>query len=134
VRVYPDTNVLFSAMATRGLCADVFQLILAEHQLLVGETVLDELVRVLERKLRMSARAIGEWESFLRQEGELTKAGPLVAVRIRDATDRVILAEAVAGRADVLVSGDRDLLGIAARAPVRIQSPREFWESLRSEV
>lgn len=132
MRVYPDTNVLVSAMATRGLCADLLQVILADHQLLVGETVLTEVVRVLDRRLHLAPRTIGEWEAFLRRQGEVIPTSPPLALRIRDAADRAILAEAVAGQADVLVTGDRDLLVVAPRAPIRIQSPREFWEQLRS--
>ena len=133
MRIYPDTNVLVSAMATRGLCADLVQVILAEHELLIGETVLSELGRVLERKLRLSTQTIREWDGFFRREGELVRAGAVPAIRVRDPADRVVLAEAVAGGADALVTGDRDLLSIAARAPVRIQSPREFWDFLRSQ-
>lgn len=43
MRVALDTNVLVSAVATRGLCADVFNLVLAEHHLVVSVTVLSEL-------------------------------------------------------------------------------------------
>ena len=40
MRVFLDTNVLISAFATRGLGADVVNLVLAEHQLVLGESVL----------------------------------------------------------------------------------------------
>jgi putative PIN family toxin of toxin-antitoxin system len=133
VRVYPDTNVLVSAMATRGLCADLFQVILADHELLLGQTVLRELHRVLGRKLHLAPKSIAEWEIFLRRQGEVVAAEADVLVPIRDPSDRAILAEAVAGRADVLVTGDRDLLAISAQAPLPIRSPRDFWELLRSE-
>lgn len=132
MRVYPDTNVLVSAMATRGLCADLLQVILADHQLLIGETVLTEVIRVLDRKLHLGPKTVAEWERFLRRQGEVIPTAPPLSLRIRDAADRPILAEAVAGRAAVLVTGDRDLLIVAPRAPIRIQSPREFWEQLRS--
>jgi predicted nucleic acid-binding protein len=56
----------------------------------------------------------------------------LLRLKVRDPADRPILAEAVAGRADLLVTGDRDLLVLAARAPVAIRSPREVWKLLRS--
>jgi predicted nucleic acid-binding protein len=45
VRVALDTSVLVSAVATRGRCADLFNLVLAEHELIVGETVLTEKIR-----------------------------------------------------------------------------------------
>ena len=38
-----DTNVLVSAVATRGLCADIVNAALAEHQVIIGPTVLAEL-------------------------------------------------------------------------------------------
>lgn len=132
MRVYPDTNVLVSAVATRGLCADLFQVIFADHGLLVGQTVLGEFTRILTRKLHLAPSHVSEWVAFLRRQGELIPTGPLLRVKVRDPHDRPILAEAVAGRADVLVTGDRDLLDLTAPAPLAILSPRDFWERLRS--
>ena len=53
-------------------------------------------------------------------------------IALRDKDDLAILAEAIAGAADVLVTGDRDLLDIADRAPLPIVTPRGLWELLRS--
>ena len=54
MRVFLDTNVLVAAYATRGLCEDVFRVILAEHELVVSDTVLAEFERVLGQKLGSS--------------------------------------------------------------------------------
>jgi len=87
---------------------------------------------VLRQKIRLPPAAVAEVEALLRQQGlHVTAAAPL-AIKIRDADDLVILSEAVAGGADVLVTGDRDLLDIAAKAPLPIVTPRGFWELLRS--
>ena len=56
MRVFLDTNVLVAAYATHGLCEDVFRVILAEHELVVSETVLAEFERVLGQKLRLPPR------------------------------------------------------------------------------
>lgn len=40
MRVLVDTNVLVSAFASRGFCADLFELVLLEHELIVGSNVL----------------------------------------------------------------------------------------------
>src|SRR3990170_1277736 len=50
---------------------------------------------------------------------------------IRDADDRWVLASAVAGKADVLVTGDSDLLEMASRSPLPIVDPRGFWDMVR---
>ena len=49
-----------------------------------------------------------------------------------DPDDRWIVAAALAGSADVLVTGDRDLLDGGAAAPPRVVTPRGLWELLRA--
>jgi putative PIN family toxin of toxin-antitoxin system len=132
LRVALDTNVLVSAFATRGICTDLFQAILADHQLVLGETVLGELRRVLSRKLRMPVSAVDEVETFLRQQAQVVREAPPVTVAAREPADQLVVAEAVAGGADVLVTRDGDLLVAAAGAPLPIVAPRAFWEFLKA--
>jgi len=133
VRVALDTNVLVSAVATRGLCADVFNLVLAEHELIVGETVLAELKRVLRDRIRVPAKTVDEFDSLLRQESTIVANATPLRLTIRDMSDLPVLSEAVAGNADVLVTGDRDLLELSERPPLQILTLRAFWEQLRQE-
>jgi putative PIN family toxin of toxin-antitoxin system len=136
VRVFLDTNVLVSAVATRGLCADLLQICLSQHELLLGETVLRELNEVLLNKLRLPPALADEYLAFLRGQDEvIPESQPpynqLQDLQLRDASDLPVLAEAVAGSADVLVTGDRDLLEVPPPRPLPLLSPRGFWESLR---
>ena len=64
MRVFLDTNVLVAAFATRGLCADVVRLTLAEHELLVSPTVLQELTRALVGKLHVPEQTTHEVVTF----------------------------------------------------------------------
>ncbi len=132
MKVYLDTNVLVAAYATRGLCADVLHAVLAEHQLVIGEAALTEARRVLRQKIRLSPEVVAEVEAFLRQQATIVTDPKPLKIVLRDKDDIVILAEAIAGGADVLVTGDRDLLDIADRAPLPIVTPRGLWELLRS--
>ena len=132
MRIFLDTNVIVSAVATRGLCADVLHVVVAEHDLLVGKTVLKELRRVLRQKLRLPTATVNELDAFLRRHSTIVSKQAPLAVSLRDANDEAVLAEAVAGGADILVSGDRDLLQIADAAPIPILAPRGLWELLRS--
>ena len=131
MRVFLDTNVLASAVATRGICADVLQVTLGEHELVVGEQVLLELHRVLVKKFRVPVEVADEVGEFLRREAEVIDEAPPVEVAIRDADDRRVMAQAVAGGAEVLVTGDRDFLDLKSAAPLQILSPRGFWDLLR---
>ena len=130
MRVSLDTNVLVSAFTTRGICADVLAVVLAEHQLVLGERVLAELKRVLRKKMGMPAEEVTEAEAFLRQEAAVVAKGSELLAEVRDPDDAEVLAQAIEGLADVLVTGDRDLLDVTDALPVQILSPRGFWEKL----
>jgi len=58
LRVFLDTNVLASAMATRGLCAELFEGVLAAHDLLTCQAALAELARILANKFHMPAELV----------------------------------------------------------------------------
>jgi uncharacterized protein len=133
VRVFLDTNVLASAVATRGICADLLQAALAEHEVVVSEQVLTELGRVLQTKFRTSTELAQETLDFLRREAEVVADAPKLQIRVRDEDDKGIVEQAVAGGADVLVTGDRDLLEMGEDRPLPIVNPRGFWELLRSD-
>lgn len=131
MRVFLDTNVLVSAFATRGLCADVMRDVLAEHVLVTGDFVLQELRRVLRVRLKLPLDTVEGIEGFLREQEVVPKPKAPLGLEVRDPDDRWVLASAVAGRADVLVTGDRDLLELGAKAPLLIVDPRGFWTLLR---
>ena len=123
MRAFLDTNVLVSAFATRGLCADLFRHILAEHDLITGEVII---VRI-----KVPAPTIAAIEQLLRDQIVVPKPPEPHPLPIRDADDRWVLASAVAGKADVLVTGDSDLLEMASRSPIPIVDPRGFWDMVR---
>ena len=131
MRVFLDTNVLVSAFATRGVCADVLRVVLAEHTLVAGEVVLQELGRVLSKRIGLPPETINEIDEFLREQEVIAKPRARAAIPERDPDDQWIVASATEGRADVLVTGDRDLLSIAGTAPIKIVDPRGFWELVR---
>lgn len=131
MKVYFDTNVLVAAFGTRGLCADLMRVVLAEHQLMTGEVNLEELRRILRKKLKASTAQIESVETVLRDHLVIAKPAVLLPLPIRDQDDAWVLASAVAGDAELLVTGDKDLLVVADDAPLRILTPREAWELLR---
>lgn len=130
MRVFPDTNVLASALATRGLCADLLLLILSEHELLTGEAVIQKLYSVLERKFRAPEGLVKQAEAFLRGyhvEGRPRRLPPLA---LRERNDVIVVASALAARADVLVTGDKEILALRPPpAGLGIVGPRQLSET-----
>ena len=127
-----DTNVWVSAVATRGICADLLTVTLAEHRLIIGPTILRELRHVLQAKLKVPTAVTSEIDALLQTHATVVPEAPGLNFPELDSDDRAVLSEAVAGQADVLVTGDKDLLRIATRAPLKVLSPRGFWELLRA--
>jgi hypothetical protein len=63
VKVFLGTKVL-SGFATRGLCADVIRLVLAEHEFVTADIVLEELTCALRQKIHLPEHFIDEILAF----------------------------------------------------------------------
>ena len=133
MKVFLDTNVLVSAMATRGLCADVLREILTSHQLVVSVPLFNELKRVLRQKLQFPAELIDDTIEILQQDAHFATPSTLSDVKIRDKNDLMIVSSALNGNADLLVTGDKELLDLGKIEDMEIVSPRGFWERMRTQ-
>lgn len=132
MKVFLDTNVLVSGFATRGLCADVIRLILAEHELIIGDVVLREVERVLKQKIGLPTEQIQEILAFLETQTVQPKPTLPSPLQVRDEDDQWILASALAAKAEVLVTGDKDLLDVVDKVGgLTITDPRGFWNLVR---
>lgn len=131
MRVFLDTNVLVSAFTTRGLCADVLRVVLRDHTLVTGEFNLRELRRVLRIRMTAPAPVVESAESLLREQVVIPMPKAPATADVRDPDDAWVLASALAGDADTLVTGDRALLALRPDAPLTILTPREWWDRLR---
>ena len=128
MRAVFDTNVLIAAFATEGVCATLLRRARkGEFQLLLCPIILQEFQRALRRKLAASPGDVRETLGLLQEAGELVTPDPGVIPRVcRDWTDDAILACALAGRAEFLVTGDEDLLQLRTFQGIRIIRPRDF--------
>ena len=131
MKVFFDTNVLISAFTTRGLSADLFRLVVAEHELLTGEVNPTEFRRVLRERFKVPPPEIALVEDQLRSHAIIPRPAAPSDVPLRDPDDAWVLASALAGGAELLVTGDNDLLSVAGRAPLPIVDPRACWDRLR---
>jgi uncharacterized protein len=125
-----DTNVIVSAVTTRGLCADVFRAVLSAHQLVTCAQVIQEVRRILRIKFGVPEPLIAEYLELIGQDAIVAESEDLPDLPIRDQDDVAIVAAALAAGAQVLVTGDHELQSLKNLAQLRIISPRAFWEEL----
>jgi predicted nucleic acid-binding protein len=102
VKAFLDTNVLVSAFMARGLCADLFRYLLAEHDIMTGDVNLVELRRVLGERFSAFEHQISAVEDQLRDQLIVPRPARPSPLRLRDPDDRWVLASAAAGGADLL--------------------------------
>ena len=84
-----------------------------------------ELRRILSIKFKLPVDRIEAVEAVLGTVRRIPTPPEPSELLIRDEADRWILATAIAGEADVLVTGDQDLLVVAGESPVPILDPRD---------
>ncbi|MDI6402804.1 putative toxin-antitoxin system toxin component, PIN family, partial [Balneolaceae bacterium ANBcel3] len=113
MRVFANTNFLVSAFASRGLSADVFQLILTKHELQTGEFNLDELRRILIERFKLPSQIAQQAENLLRQHHIEPIPKKPSEFELGDFEDRWVLASALNAKAHILITGDKDLLDIS---------------------
>ena len=80
------------------------------------------------QKIELPAETILEVIAFLEQQTVQPTPKTVSSIPVRDEDDQWILASALAAKAEVLVTGDKDLLDIAAKITgLTITDPRGFW-------
>ena len=99
MRVLLDTNVIVSAVTTRGLCADVFRAVLAAHELVTCAQVIQEVRRILRMKFGVPEPLIAEYLELIGQDAIVAEPGDLPDLPIQDRDDAAIVAAAIAARA-----------------------------------
>ena len=133
MRVFLDTNVLASATATRGLCADVLRTTTEFHELVVSEELLAELTRILKGKFGAPEPLIEDMIWLLHQDTHMASATPRADIPLKDQADVAIVSAAINGNANQLVTGDKEILALNRVGSLEILSPRQFWEKQRGQ-
>lgn len=129
MKIFLDTNVLASALATRGLCADLLRRVLASHTIIVSEPLLVELERVLAKKFKVPTSLSKELTTFFRPDRIEWDPSELLDLSIKDRDDVTILSSAYYGGAELFVTGDKEVLALVRVKGMRILSPRDFWDT-----
>jgi putative PIN family toxin of toxin-antitoxin system len=141
VRVVFDTNVFVSAfiqpksppgqLLAKLIQGDGFELVLSA-------CILDEIRRALRHPKVRKRIKLDDDDLDLRVtmlgllSTTVTASSDAVSGVSRDADDDAILAAAVEGCADYIVTGDQDLLAIGDYQSIRIVTPRAFLQRLNT--
>jgi putative PIN family toxin of toxin-antitoxin system len=125
VRLVFDTNLLYSALAAKGFCEELLDEAAGDCVTIWSNPLKQELELLLARRHKIGPATEVALPAYV-DLCEFVEPQPLPARVGRDKSDDVVLATALAGKADVIVTGDEDLLVLKKFRGIEILSPRQF--------
>ncbi|MDB5178537.1 MAG: PilT protein domain protein [Patescibacteria group bacterium] len=133
MRVLFDTNILIKILARRGELL-VFRNLLLHNEVahITSEFILDETERVLVEALGLTKQKAKAATRALAKVSEVVTPTTIEQI-CRDPSDDHILAAAIAGRVDYLVTADQDLLVLGEHKGIRIMTMADFKQVLKHE-
>ncbi|MCX6649220.1 MAG: putative toxin-antitoxin system toxin component, PIN family [Candidatus Bathyarchaeota archaeon] len=131
MRVVLDTNVLISALIGHGKPRRLLIRLFREHEPVSSRQMLAELEDVLSRsKFGLTRSRVDEFLGILVKRFIVSEVEEIPEVISEDPDDDVVLATALAGGADYIVTGDGHLLGLREYQGIRIVSVGEMLKAL----
>lgn len=128
MRLVLDTNVLIAAFIARGVCGDLLEHCVRQHKLVTSEFILNEFREKLTSKFKFTSVEADSAAALLLTRMVVVDPAELPSPTCRDPDDDNVLATAVAGNCDCIITGDRDLLVLQRFSGVDIVSPSDFLE------
>lgn len=125
-----DSNILISALVFPGKQAEkaLLRIIEGRDQLVVSKLIVDEVLEVLARKFARDAEELARVAVLLAELGDIVRPRRRIRV-LKDEADNRVLECAGTGYADVIVTGDNEMLEVGAFQGVRLLSLRAYLES-----
>jgi putative PIN family toxin of toxin-antitoxin system len=119
---------LIAAHITRaGVCAELFEDVLLQHQLFTSQHILDEVAEKLAKKLGFPAGAVQSVMKLLIRAATKVEPAFVPQDACRDPEDIPVLGTALAAKAALLITVDKDLLELREIEGIAIIKPGEFW-------
>ncbi len=127
MRIVFDTNVLISAFIATGTCKDILEYAVETHEVIISPYILKELKKKLIEKLGFSTKDYRDIRDILQQHlTVVTEKKSLQSFPDKD--DIPILNLCLTVKADILVTGDKELLKQRLIGNTKIIPPSEFWK------
>ena len=132
MRVMLDTNILVSMIIfPNQIFLDMLETITKHHNLVLSSYVLDELFDVVTRKFPKRKEAFKKFLAAIPYEIFVTPQDmDLGLFEIRDTMDYPVLYSAIVAKADVLITGDKDILTVKHINRPEILTARDFVAKL----
>ena len=127
MRVVFDTNIFVSALVVPGSRAGeaILRVVEGQDHLIISKAIIHELLTTLSGKFSRDREELAHVAVFLTDIGDLVYPKRKVNI-LKDEPDNRILECALAGHADVIVTGDRAILALGQYKGINILTLKEY--------
>jgi len=132
MRIVLDTNIYISSFIFGGNARVVFDSSFSEHPVFISAFILGEVERILIKKFELGKEQIERIKQVLLSQAIKIKTAGSKPDICRDKDDNNILWLAQNCKADLNVTGDKDLLTIVNFEGMKIIHPSEFIKSINN--
>ena len=134
MKIVLDTNIWISAIIWGGKPDEILRL--RERELFtiaISQQLLNELETTLNKKkfqpkLKALNLTVFSVSNLILKSAILYSIDDLVVPELRDPNDNIILATAIAANADIIITGDQDLLILAQYQNIQIMTAKNFLQ------
>ena len=77
MKIVLDANVIIAAFAARGLCESIMEVCLSEHEIVLSDDLLDEILRNLRLKIKLPTSIVDNIGELLREYSNISIPAPL---------------------------------------------------------
>jgi len=135
MRIVFDTNVLIAALiTTEGVCGNLVKRCAQVHTPITSEFILNELREKLTEKFKKKPTDIDDAITLLRSKFVVVESATLETPVCRDPDDDRVLGAAIAGEAQCIITGDKDLLSLTRYEDIDILKPNAFEEYEKNQM
>ncbi len=127
MRVVFDSNIYISSLIFPDSQAEkaIIRIVNNLDSLILSKEIIDEVLSVLARKFSRDKEAISHTAVYLYDLGEIVVPSEKIKI-LKDKPDNRILECAVSGHANVIVTGDKAMLGLKKYKGIKIISLKEY--------
>ena len=127
MRAVFDTNIFISALILPGSSAAkaILKVIEGSDELIISHDIIDEVLTVLSNNFSRNREALSRTAVNLAEISRIVKPTERISI-FQDEPDNRVLECAAAGKADVIVTGDKEMLKLGTYKEIKIITLKDY--------
>ena len=128
MRILLDTNVLIASIISHGVCFELFEHCIRNHNVISSKYIINEFVEKLNHRFKYTKSEVNAAKNIIFERIEIVQPENIKIKNLKDKNDFPIIGTAIAGKCDCIITGDKHLQELNKIKDIDIIRPSEFWQ------